>query len=225
MALQSINPFNNQLEAEFEEHSDAYVQPALERSETVFQAWSAESFSNRSKLFIRLAKYLKEQKEHLASLMTTEMGKTVSEGIAEVEKCAWVCEYYAENGEKFLKDEPLPMDTGKAFISYEPLGCILAVMPWNFPLWQVFRFAGPSLMAGNTGMLKHASNVPQCAQAIETAFIEAGFPVGVFQNLLISSSKVEALINDDRIKAVTLTGSELAGSKVAEAAGRNIKTT
>lgn len=225
MAFQSINPFNNKLEAEFEEHSESYVQSALERADLAFQSWSAESFAYRSKLFIRLAKYLREQKEHLASLMTLEMGKTINEGIAEVEKCALVCEYYAENGEKFLKDDPLPLDTGKAFISYEPLGCVLAVMPWNFPLWQVFRFAAPSLMAGNTGMLKHASNVPQCAQAIETAFIEAGFPVGVFQNLLISSSKVEALINDDRIKAVTLTGSELAGSKVAEAAGRNIKTT
>ena len=225
MAIQSLNPFTNQLEADFEEHSDNFVQSALERADTIFTSWSSESFAYRSKLFLRLARHLRDHKEQLAQLMTMEMGKILNEGEAEVEKCALVCEYYAENAERFLKDEPLNTDSGKAFIAYEPLGCILAVMPWNFPFWQVFRFAAPTLMAGNTGILKHASNVPQCAQAIEDAFIQSGFPVGVFQNLLIASKKVEGLINDDRIKAVTLTGSELAGSKIAEAAGRNIKTT
>ena len=224
MAFQSLNPYTNQVEAEFEEHSDSFVQSALERAESAYQSWSLESYSNRSKLFLKLSKVLKEQKEEMSQLMTLEMGKTRNEGVAEIEKCALVCEYYAENAEKFLKDESLSTDNGKAFISYEPLGTILAVMPWNFPFWQVFRFAAPTLMAGNTGILKHASNVPQCAQAIERVFLEAGFPVGAFQNLLIASDKVEGLINDERIKAVTLTGSELAGSKVAEAAGRNIKT-
>lgn len=223
MAFKSTNPFNNKVEAEFDEHSENYVQSAVERADGAFHTWSKESFSYRSKLFKSLAKYLKDNKEHLASLMTLEMGKIASEGVSEVEKCAWVCEYYADNAEKFLKDELLETDASKAFISYEPLGCILAVMPWNFPLWQVFRFAAPTLMAGNTGVLKHASNVPQCSQAIEKAFIESGFPVGVFQSLLIGSDKVEALIDDDRIKAITLTGSEIAGSKVAESAGRNIK--
>lgn len=224
MAFQSFNPYTNQLEAEFEEHSESYIESVLERADNSFNHWSGESYSYRSKLFQRLAVYLKEEKVHLTQLMTLEMGKTFNEGIAEIEKCAWVCEYYAENAERFLKDEALQTDQGKAFISYEPLGCVLAVMPWNFPFWQVFRYAAPTLMAGNTGILKHASNVPQCALAIEKAFIESGFPVGVFQNLLVSSDKVERIISDKRIKAVTLTGSELAGSKVAEAAGRNIKT-
>ncbi|GHE60731.1 NAD-dependent succinate-semialdehyde dehydrogenase [Roseivirga thermotolerans] len=224
MAIQSVNPTNNQIEAEFEPHSSAYVESALERTEQAFKSWSAESFAYRGKLFIQLASQLRSQKEDLARLMTLEMGKTINEGIAEIEKCAWVCEYYAENAERFLKDEPLTTDSGKAFISYEPIGCVLAVMPWNFPFWQVFRYAAPTLMAGNTGILKHASNVPQCALAIEQLFIEAGFPVGVFQNLLIESSGVEALIDDRRIVAVTLTGSEPAGAKVAEAAGRNIKS-
>ncbi|WP_420387484.1 NAD-dependent succinate-semialdehyde dehydrogenase [Roseivirga sp.] len=224
MAFQSFNPYTNQLEAEFEEHSESYIESVLERTENSFSHWSGESFAFRSKLFQNLATYLKEEKERLTRLMTLEMGKTFNEGVAEIEKCAWVCEYYAQNAESFLKDELLQTDEGKAFISYEPLGCVLAVMPWNFPFWQVFRYAAPTLMVGNTGILKHASNVPQCAQAIERAFIESGFPIGVFQNLLVSSDKVEGIINDKRIKAVTLTGSELAGSKVAEAAGRNIKT-
>lgn len=223
MAFQSINPTNNQLLAKFEVHSQAYIEAALERTEKTYSSWSKEKFSFRAKLFIQLANQLQAQKAHLSELMALEMGKTINEGVGEIEKCALVCEYYAENAEKFLKDETLNTDSGKAFISYEPLGCLLAIMPWNFPFWQVFRFAAPTLMAGNTAILKHASNVPQCAQAIENLFIESGFPIGVFQNLLIESTRVEGLINDDRIKAVTLTGSELAGSKVAEAAGRNIK--
>ncbi|HEY9116594.1 MAG TPA: NAD-dependent succinate-semialdehyde dehydrogenase, partial [Roseivirga sp.] len=210
--------------AQFDVHSEDYVKATLERSLLIYPKWSSEQFSYRAGLFLELAKLLRDQKHSLADLMTIEMGKTVNEGIAEIEKCALVCEYYARNADQFLQDEILKTESGKAFISFEPLGCVLAIMPWNFPFWQVFRFAAPTLMAGNTGILKHASNVPQCAQTIESLFIESGFPTGVFQNLLIESNRVEALINDERIQAVTLTGSELAGSKVAEAAGRNIKT-
>lgn len=225
MAFQSTNPFTNRVEAEFEEHSTSYVESVLERSAHSYQSWSRESYESRAKRFIILADLLEEKKEELAQLMTLEMGKVISEGKAEIEKCAWVCRYYADNAASFLKDEPLASDAQKSWISYEPLGTVLAIMPWNFPFWQVFRFAAPTLMAGNCGLLKHASNVPQCSQAIEDIFVEAGFPVGAFQHLFISSDRVESLIEDERVKAVTLTGSEYAGSKVAEAAGKNIKST
>ncbi|KYG73217.1 NAD-dependent succinate-semialdehyde dehydrogenase [Roseivirga echinicomitans] len=223
MPIQSVNPSNNQLIEVFEPHSDDYVQAAIERANLQFSSWKEESFEHKADLFNKLATVLEERKESLADIMTLEMGKLRVEGIAEVEKCALVCRYYADNAEKFLKDELLKSDHSKAFISYHPLGTILAVMPWNFPLWQVFRFAAPTLMAGNVGLLKHASNVQMCAQAIEDAFIEAGFPNGAFQNLRIGSSKVEAIIHDDSIKAVTLTGSEGAGSTVASVAGSKIK--
>lgn len=153
------------------------------------------------------------------------MGKIYRESVAEVEKSAWVCRYYAENGTRFIADEPLDVTDKNAFISYAPLGVVLAVMPWNFPFWQVFRFAAPAVMAGNVGLLKHASNVPQCALAIAGIFEEAGFPPGVFQTILASSRQVNGIISDDRVKAVTLTGSEFAGMSVAETAGRNIKKT
>ena len=223
MPIQSVNPKNNQLIQSFEAHTDAYVQAAVERADSEFQQWKNSSFEHRAKRFNVLADVLETKKESLAEIMTNEMGKLISEGVAEVEKCALVCRYYADNAEKFLKDELLKSDHSKAFISYHPLGTILAVMPWNFPLWQVFRFAAPTLMAGNVGLLKHASNVQLSAQAIEDAFVEAGFPNGAFQNLRISSDKVEGLINDDRVKAVTLTGSEAAGGAVAGLAGSKIK--
>ncbi|KYG77095.1 succinate-semialdehyde dehydrogenase [Roseivirga ehrenbergii] len=223
MSMQSVNPSNNQVIQLFEPHSEDYVQAAIERADLQFSTWKNELFEYRAQLFNKLADVLEERKTSLAETMTLEMGKLTTEGIAEVEKCALVCRYYADNAEKFLKDEILKSDHSKAFISYQPLGTILAVMPWNFPLWQVFRFAAPTLMAGNVGLLKHASSVQMCAQAIEDTFIEAGFPVGAFQNLRIGSNKVEAIINDDRIKAVTLTGSEGAGSAVASVAGSKIK--
>lgn len=223
MAIQSINPFNNQLLKSFEPHTNQHIDAALNRAQESFRIWSQETFEFRSSLFKRLSVLLKREKPDLAQLITMEMGKVVTEALAEIDKCALACDYYAEHAESFLKDQDLKSTQGKAFISYEPLGAVLAVMPWNFPFWQVFRFAVPTLMAGNVGLLKHASNVPQCALAIEKMFNEVGFPEGVFQTLLIGASKVESIINDDRVQAVTLTGSGPAGSKVAEAAGRNIK--
>ncbi|MDH5436607.1 MAG: NAD-dependent succinate-semialdehyde dehydrogenase, partial [Gammaproteobacteria bacterium] len=163
------------------------------------------------------------RKEELAQIITLEMGKLIGEARAEIEKCISGCEYYAEQGPVFLKDESIATDAGKSFVAYQPLGTVLAVMPWNFPFWQVFRFAAPALIAGNTAVLKHASNVPQCAIAIEKLFIEAGFPQGVFQTLLIPASLVSLVIEDPIIKAVTLTGSEAAGKKVASLAAVNLK--
>ena len=157
--------------------------------------------------------------------MTTEMGKTLASAIAEAEKCAWACRYYAENGEKLLADELVPTNASRSLVRYQPLGPVLAVMPWNFPFWQVFRFAAPALAAGNTGLLKHASNVPQCALAIEDILRRAGFPEGAFQTLLIEANQVDALLHDDRIVAATLTGSEPAGRSVARASGSQIKKT
>ena len=223
MPIQSLNPFNNRLLKSFDPFDEEGVNIALEKAALCFSTWSGKSYHSRALLFKQLSSLLKVRKVELAELMTLEMGKVITEGLAEIDKCALVCDYYAAYAEDFLKDEDLKVDNGKAFISYEPLGTVLAVMPWNFPFWQVFRFAAPTLMAGNVGLLKHASNVPQCALAIERLFEDAGFPSGAFQALLIESSRVASLIAHDSIQAVTLTGSELAGSKVAEAAGRHIK--
>jgi succinate-semialdehyde dehydrogenase/glutarate-semialdehyde dehydrogenase len=173
----------------------------------------------------RTAVILREDKEALAQLMTLEMGKIISEARAEIEKCAWVCEYYAEKAEAFLADEVVETNASRSFVSYAPIGIVLAVMPWNFPFWQVFRFAAPALMAGNAAVLKHASNVPGCALAIEEIFIKAGFPLNLFRTLMISSSQVESVINNPHIRAVTLTGSEAAGMQVASIAGRALKKT
>jgi succinate-semialdehyde dehydrogenase/glutarate-semialdehyde dehydrogenase len=169
------------------------------------------------------AAVLRQRAEDLARLMTLEMGKPIREARAEIEKCAWVCEYYADEGAGFLADEPVESDAGRSFVAWQPLGTVLAVMPWNFPFWQVFRFAAPALVAGNTGLLKHASNVPQCALALEAIFADAGFPEGVFRTLMIESSRVATLIGDPRVHAVTLTGSEPAGRQVAATAGSHIK--
>ena len=221
--MKTVNPVTNHLVAEFEEHSEQYVISALERAQDRFSSWRLRDYKFRASLFRDLSTLLKDRKNELARLMALEMGKVLPEGIAEILKCASVCEYYAEHAEKMLSNEPLKPENGQAFISYQPLGIILAIMPWNFPFWQVFRFAVPTLMAGNTAILKHASNVPQCAKAIEELFADAGFLPGVFQSLLIGSERVANLIDDNRVKAVSLTGSEYAGSKVAEAAGKNIK--
>ncbi len=225
MSIESKNPFNNKVVKTFSEAPDSLILQKLANADETYHNWNQTSFESRSALMMKAADVLKKHKEKYAGLMTLEMGKPKREAIAEIEKCALCCEYYAKNAETFLANKPLEVPEGNAYIAHDPIGVILAVMPWNFPFWQVFRFAAPNLMAGNVGMLKHASNVPQCALAIEEVFQEAGFPSGAFQTLLISSDKVNMLLDDDRIVAATLTGSEMAGSKVAERAGKNLKKT
>jgi succinate-semialdehyde dehydrogenase/glutarate-semialdehyde dehydrogenase len=223
--IKSINPYNGELLTEYLELSDSQIDESIDVSNRAFNSWKRSDIIERSTLLQRCNEVLINRKEELATIITSEMGKIYAESISEIEKCAWVCRYYAENGEIFLKDEPLDAEGNEAFISYSPLGVVLAVMPWNFPFWQVFRFAAPAVMAGNAGLLKHASNVPQCALAIEEVFREAGAQDGLFKTLMIGAGKVNQIIDDWRVKAVTLTGSELAGSLVAERAGKNIKKT
>ena len=193
------------------------------QTHSVWQNWRKTSFEQRAARMLEAANTLRRKKEQYGKLITEEMGKPLAEAIAEVEKCAWVCDYYAQYAEQFLKDEPVQTDASHSFVSYRPLGVVLAVMPWNFPFWQVFRFAAPALMAGNAGLLKHASNVPRCAQAIQDLFEESGFPKGIFTNVYTPGSEVEKIIAHPLVKAVTLTGSGPAGSAVAAAAGRYIK--
>lgn len=220
----SINPYTGELLKEFDLLSKKVLNEKLQLSDQAYQDWKSVSFSEKAKLMKNAAKELKENKDFYAEIISLEMGKVIKESIAEVEKCAWVCEFYAENAEAFLKPDLIDLPDGKkAKVLHQPIGAVLAVMPWNFPFWQVFRFAAPTLMAGNTGLLKHASNVPQCALAIEEVFTKAGFPKGVFQTLLIDSKTTTQIINKSEIKAVTLTGSEKAGASVASEAGKNIK--
>ncbi len=219
----SINPVNNEVIKQFEEATEEDVTDALEGAEEAFGEWKNTSFSERAKIMKKAADIMEDDIEHYAYLMTLEMGKVKREAYAEIKKCAGCLRYYAEHAENFLMDEPLPTAEGEAYISYAPIGPILAIMPWNFPFWQVFRFAAPNLMAGNVGILKHASSVPQVSMAIEEIFLKAGLPDNVFKSLLVGSSKVNMMIDHPAIKGVTLTGSEGAGSKVAERAGRNIK--
>ncbi len=223
MAFESINPATEELMARYDEHTPEQVETAIEGSFRAFDDWRKRPFAERSRLMKQAAEYLRRESSSLAAVMTAEMGKPIVEAEAEVGKCAWACDYYAENAEKFLADQPRESSATESYVAFEPLGPVLAVMPWNFPFWQVFRFAAPGLMAGNTGLLKHSANVPQCALAIEKVFREAGFPEGVFRTLLISSGAVASVIADDRVRAVTLTGSDFAGSKVAEASGRALK--
>jgi succinate-semialdehyde dehydrogenase/glutarate-semialdehyde dehydrogenase len=225
MSIQSINPFNNQIIRQFDEATDADIKGVLDLSQEAFRQWRTVPFSERSRCMNAAAQIMKDDLEHYAHLMTLEMGKTLKEARAEIQKCADCCRYYAKHAEEFLKDKPLQVEKGKAYISYEPIGPILAIMPWNFPYWQVIRFAAPNLMAGNVGILKHASSVPQVAMALEEIFRRADFPDGVFQTLLIGNKKTEKLIAHKAIKAVTLTGSERAGSSVAAMAGKHIKKT
>ncbi|MFC2123242.1 NAD-dependent succinate-semialdehyde dehydrogenase [Bacteroidota bacterium] len=223
MPITSVNPFNNQLIKEFKEYSDTEIEAVVGAVAHQFHEWKSVSFDERASLMRNCSEILKKDCHKLALMITEEMGKLIGESEAEINKCAWVCDYYAENAFSFLKNETLPVNEARSYIAYDPLGVILAVMPWNFPFWQVFRFLAPALMAGNVGLLKHASNVPQCALAIEDTIRKAGFPQNVFRTLLIGSGKVNKVIDDERIVAVTLTGSELAGQEVAERAGRNIK--
>ena len=223
--LQSINPVNEDLIKEYKEHTDTEIDEIVNSSEKAYKNWQSFDYGKRAKLLSRAGEILRNNIDEYAELMTREMGKPIAGARAEVEKCAWVCDYYAENGETFLKDEIIETDAQKSFVTYEPLGTVLAVMPWNFPFWQVFRFAVPGLMAGNAGLLKHASNVTGCALAIEDIFRKAGFPEDLFRTLKISSSKVAGVIENPIVKAVTLTGSVPAGRAVAEKAGAELKKT
>ncbi|HEX9433708.1 MAG TPA: NAD-dependent succinate-semialdehyde dehydrogenase [Burkholderiales bacterium] len=223
MKLQSIDPSTGELIESFDEISDAELEAALARAQQAFRAYRTTSFAARAGWLSKAAQILEGEKDKWAHVMTREMGKTYKAAVAEAEKCAWACRYFAENGERFLADEAIETDADKSYVRYLPLGPVLAVMPWNFPFWQVMRFAAPALMAGNVGLLKHASNVPRCALALQEIFRRAGFPAGAFQTLLMSSKRVARVIADERVKAVTLTGSDLAGSQVAEQAGKHIK--
>jgi succinate-semialdehyde dehydrogenase / glutarate-semialdehyde dehydrogenase len=223
MAIASINPATGLLLREFQPHSPTDVENKLDLAIRTFRTFRRTTFAERAKWMFRAADILGSEKRKLGEVMTSEMGKTLVSAIAEAEKCATGCRYYAQNAERHLADETVSTNASRSFIRYQPLGPVLAVMPWNFPFWQVFRFAAPALMAGNVALLKHASNVPQCAVEIENIFLRAGFPEGCFQSLLVESQRVEALIKDDRVVAVTLTGSEPAGRSVASIAGGEIK--
>lgn len=225
MAIATINPATGETLQTFEALTDAEIEVKLQQAQAAFVSYRQTSMPQRAQWMQAAANILEQEKERFAKIMTLEMGKPIKAAIAEAEKCAWVCRYYAENAAQFLAEVPVSSDASRSFLRYEPMGAILAVMPWNFPFWQVFRFAAPALMAGNVGLLKHASNVPQCALAIEEIFQKAGFPKGVFQTLLVGSAKVAAIIADDRVKAATLTGSEPAGASLASLAGKHIKKT
>jgi len=223
MAIASINPATGETVKTFEALTREQIQSKLQLASETFKSLSRTSFESRAQRMFKAAEILESEKRELGIVMTTEMGKPLKAAVAEAEKCAWVCRYYAENAEKHLADQVVETNAKKSYVRFQPLGPVLAVMPWNFPFWQVFRFAAPALMAGNVGLLKHASNVPQCALAIEDIFLRAGFPEGAFQTLLIGSDAVEEILNDRRVVAATLTGSEPAGRSVAGIAGKQIK--
>jgi succinate-semialdehyde dehydrogenase/glutarate-semialdehyde dehydrogenase len=223
MSFKSINPVNGNTLRVIDAFTPAQLESALQVASAASVAWRQVAIEERSDLLRAAAVRLREQSGEFATIITLEMGKPIRESRAEIEKCAWVCEYYAELGPAFLADELIDTDAGRSLVAWQPLGTVLAVMPWNFPFWQVFRFAAPALMAGNTGLLKHASNVPQCALAIEAVFSGAGFPDGVFRSLMIPSAQVAGVVADARVQAVTLTGSEPAGREVAASAGAHIK--
>ena len=223
MAIATINPATGETLKTFTPLTDAEIETKLTLAQSTFEQYRNTSFEQRSQWLNRAADILEKDSLKFAQIMTLEMGKTLQSAIAEAEKCAKVCRYYAEKAPEFLADVVIESDATKSYVAYQPLGVILAVMPWNFPFWQVFRFAAPALMAGNVGVLKHASNVPQCALAIESILSQAGFPEGAFQTLLIGSSQVKSIIEDNRVKAATLTGSEPAGAALASAAGEQIK--
>src|SRR5213594_30520 len=225
MSIQSVNPATGEVIETFEATSAREVERILATAHAAFLEWRTTPFDVRARHMRQAAEMLKKRKADHARLMTLEMGKPIVQAEAEVDKSAWACEYFADHAESFLAEQPRETDASRSYVRFDPLGPVLAVMPWNFPFWQVFRFAAPALMAGNAGVLKHASNVPRCALQIEEVFREAGFPRRLFSTALIESSAVAGLIDDPRIAAVTLTGSELAGSKVAERAGKAIKKT
>ncbi len=223
MVMQSINPATEEVLEELSEHTPQQIDQALELAHRQFEAWRASSFGQRAAVLQAAARALRADKARWAGLITAEMGKPIVEAEAEIEKCAWNCDYYAEHAPKYLADEHVVTNARESFVAFEPLGLVLAIMPWNFPFWQVIRFLAPALMAGNGAVLKHASNVPQCALAVEEVMKRAGLPDGLFRALLVPGSAVEPIIADPRIAAVTLTGSSEVGEKVAGAAGRHLK--
>lgn len=223
MAIATINPATGETLKTFTPLNEAEIETKLALAQSTFESYRQTSFAQRSQWLNQAAAILEQDTLKFAEIMTTEMGKTLQSAIAEVEKCAKVCRFYAEKAPEFLADVPIASDASLSYVAYQPLGTILAVMPWNFPFWQVFRFAAPALMAGNVGLLKHASNVPQCALAIESIISQAGFPTGALQTLLIDSSQVKSIVEDERVKAATLTGSEPAGAALAAVAGQQIK--
>jgi succinate-semialdehyde dehydrogenase/glutarate-semialdehyde dehydrogenase len=223
--IASINPATGETLKTFEPLTDEELEAKLQRASITFASYQLTSFADRQSLMQRAAEILETEKHELGRLMTIEMGKPIKSAVQEAEKCAWVCRYYADNAARQLADQIIETNATRSFVRFQPLGPVLAVMPWNFPFWQVFRFAAPALMAGNVGLLKHASNVPQCALAIEDIFCRAGFPEGAFQTLLIGSELVERVLDDKRVVAATLTGSESAGRSVAAVAGKQIKKT
>jgi succinate-semialdehyde dehydrogenase / glutarate-semialdehyde dehydrogenase len=223
MAIATINPATGETIKTFQALMDAQVDQKIQKATETFQTFRKLSFAERGKMMNRAAEILESEKETLAKLMTTEMGKTYRSAIDEAVKCAWVCRYYAEHAEAFLADEVVETPASRSFIRYQPMGVVLVIMPWNYPFWQVFRFIAPGLMAGNVGILKHASNVPQCALKIEEVLLKAGFPEGAFQTLLIGSNQVDRILDDPRVAAATLTGSEGAGVQVGSGAAKRIK--
>lgn len=223
MAIATINPATGQTLKTFDSLSDAQIEKKIQRGAETVPSFSRLSFAQRGQMMLKAADILENEKKELARLMTTEMGKTFRSAVDEAVKCAWACRYYAENAERFLADEVIETTASRSYVRYQPLGIILVVMPWNYPFWQVFRFIAPGLMAGNVGLLKHASNVPQCALKIEDVLLRAGFPEGAFQTLLIGSGQVDRILGDSRIAAATLTGSEDAGIKVGAGAAQRVK--
>ncbi|TWU35302.1 Succinate-semialdehyde dehydrogenase [NADP(+)] 1 [Novipirellula aureliae] len=223
MSITSINPANNETLKTFDSLTKEQAVAAIERADTAYQSWRGTSFGERKKIIMTFAKQLRSRVSEFARLITLEMGKRISESEYEVNYCADISEFYANGAEKFLADQPMDLANVDAYIHYEPLGVLLGVMPWNFPFYQVVRFATPNIMAGNTVMVKHASNVPQCAKAIADLFAECGLPEGVYTHLFIPTEFVETIVSDSRVQGVSLTGSERAGASVAALAGKNLK--
>jgi succinate-semialdehyde dehydrogenase/glutarate-semialdehyde dehydrogenase len=223
--ITSVNPATGRPIRSYDELSPAAAADAVGDAHSAWKTWRTTPFGERSTRMKRAAAILRERKDELARLMALEMGKPRKQGVAEAEKCAWACDYYADNAEAQLAPEPMKADESRAYVAFQPLGVVLAIMPWNFPLWQVFRFAAPALMAGNVGLLKHASNVPGCALVIEEILMQAGFPRGAFRTLLIGNQQVQAIIEHPLVRAVTLTGSTPAGKAVASEAGAVLKKT
>ncbi|MGH8497182.1 MAG: NAD-dependent succinate-semialdehyde dehydrogenase [Gammaproteobacteria bacterium] len=225
MNFRSVNPADERLIQETEAWDDERIDQALDAAAHAAPRWASETQETRADCLRAAAGLLRDRRDKLSRLMSTEMGKLIGEARAEIDKCALACDFYADHAARFLADEPVATDAGKSYVAYQPLGIVLAIMPWNFPFWQVFRFAAPALAAGNVGLLKHASNVALCALAIEDVFQDAGFPPGVFTTLLVDTDRVDRIIEDSRVRAVTLTGSEPAGRSVAGAAGAQLKKT
>jgi len=225
MEFKSINPYNGKIVGEYTALSQKELKEKLNKSQIAFESWRKVPLSERCNLIKKAGQVLRDNVEKYAKMITLEMGKPIVESRAEVNKCATVCDYYAENAAEFLAEQTITTEADKSYVKHDPIGSVLAIMPWNFPFWQVFRYAAPTLTAGNTGLLKHAPNVFGCAQQIEEVFIKAGYPAYVFQNLIVHHDQTEQIISHNAVKAITLTGSERAGSAVAEIAGRHIKKT